>query len=195
MRPLGRVGRRHPQRYRPQRVDLAAVVVLVGVESERQVVRIRGPAGAEHDPRRAVRAVGAQCAGRERAVRLGPHALAVERDSARRGGLLGRPLMRTIAKWATSTTNVRSLAVASPARTSTSHAARPSRPTRSPRTCSPSGAAGRVRGRPSGGGRELVATPDPVQRRPLGGRAARAVRGADQVAGLQLHAVVTARHP
>src|SRR5579863_3732035 len=47
---------------------------------------------------------------------------------------------------------------------------------------------------PLAGADELVATDDPVERRALRGRASGAVRGADQLFGLEPDSVVGARH-
>ncbi len=67
----------HPQRHRPQRVDLAAALVLVLGERVGRLVRGRHAAGAERDLERAVLRVGAELAGRE-AVVARPDTLPVE---------------------------------------------------------------------------------------------------------------------
>ena len=134
------------------------------------------------------RAVGAQCAGREQAVRLGPHALAVERDLVQRGGLLGQAA-HAHDRVVVTLDHERALARAAGA-ASTSHAASVSTRTfasdvlaqcSGPSTRPAITAAAAARGQ----------FPYSVVR---SAAAARAMRGADQVAGLQLHAVVTARH-
>ena len=79
LRPLRRVLLGHPLGERPQRVDLAPVGVLVLRQRVRRLVRRAHAAGAEHDPRRLVRVVGADDARRILAVRQRPHRLAVER--------------------------------------------------------------------------------------------------------------------
>ena len=72
--PLGRLLRLHPVHERPQRVDLAAVGVVVLAQRVRRLVRRADAAGAEDDPRRPRRVVGADDAGRQLAVRQRPHA-------------------------------------------------------------------------------------------------------------------------
>jgi hypothetical protein len=77
----------HRERHRAERVDLAAAVVLVLAQRVRRLVRRCDAAGAEHDPHLRVPRVGAKDGRRERAVRLWPHDLAVERDLVRNRGV------------------------------------------------------------------------------------------------------------
>ncbi len=72
------------ERERPERVDLAAAVVLVLAQAVGRVVRDRHATGAEDDPRRGPAAGRPDDAGRERRVRQRPPPLAVQRDLVRR---------------------------------------------------------------------------------------------------------------
>ena len=92
LRPLARLLLGHPQRERAQRVDLAAVGVLVLGQRVRRLVRRADPAGAEDDPRRLRLVVGADVARGILGVRQRPRGLAVERH------LVGRDRARLEAR-------------------------------------------------------------------------------------------------
>ena len=80
VRPLLRRLVLHLHRQRPQRVDLAAGVVLLLGQRVRLLVRHAHAAGAEHDLDRPAGVVGADDRRREVAVGLRPHLLAVQVD-------------------------------------------------------------------------------------------------------------------
>ena len=92
VRPVGRVGRAHADREREERIDLAALLVLVLRERPGRRVRRGHATRAEGDPQRIVAALRADGALGHGVARLGPHDVAVEGDRVR----VGRPRLETL---------------------------------------------------------------------------------------------------